>query len=79
MGTGNGYNHTMMPNERSCHVFNNGHDWFGKNLMAAGSNHPGSVNVALADGSVRNVSETVLPDVWWALGTRNGGEAVSNP
>jgi len=79
MGTGNGYNHTMMPNERSCHVFNGGHDWFGRNLMAAGSNHPGSVNVALADGSVRNVAETVLPEVWWALGTRNGGEAVTQP
>ncbi|HJS08599.1 MAG TPA: DUF1559 domain-containing protein [Pirellulales bacterium] len=79
MGAGNGYNHTMMPNERSCHIFEGGDDWYGRNLMSASSNHPGSVNVAMGDGSVRNVSETILPDVWWALGTRNGGEAVSNP
>ncbi|MBW3600790.1 MAG: DUF1559 domain-containing protein, partial [Planctomycetes bacterium] len=79
MGTGNGYCHTMLPNERSCHVFNGGHDWYGRNLMTAGSEHPGSVNVALADGSVRTVAETVDQDVWWALGTRNGGESVQLP
>jgi prepilin-type processing-associated H-X9-DG protein len=79
MGTGNGYSHNMMPNERSCHIFDGGDDWFGRNLMAAGSDHPGVANVALVDGSVRNVSETVAPDVWWALGTKNGGEAVQLP
>ena len=79
MGTGASYNHTMLPNERSCHVFEGGDDWFGRNQMAAGSEHPGTVNVALADGSVRNVAQTVSPDVWWALGTRNGGEAVAQP
>lgn len=79
MGTGNSYNHTMLPNERSCHIFNGGDDWFGRNMMSASSNHPGGANVALGDGSVRYVSETVLPDVWWALGTRNGGEAAQLP
>ncbi len=73
-GTGNGYNHTMMPNERSCFNFNGGDDWYGRNLMSASSEHPGGVNVAMADGSVRSVTETVDLDVWWALGTRNGSE-----
>jgi prepilin-type processing-associated H-X9-DG protein len=79
------YNHTMLPNERSCNCFidNNGDgggdDWYGRNLFAASSEHPGGVQVALADGSVRIVSETVNADVWWALGTRNGGEAVQLP
>ena len=77
MGTGNGYNHTMMPNEKSCHIFNGGDDWYGRNLMAAGSEHPGAVNVAMADGSVRSVAVTVSQDVWWAIGTRNGGETES--
>ena len=78
-GTGNGYNHTMLPNERSCYNFNGGDDWYGRNLMSASSEHPGGVNVALADGSVRGVSETVSQDVWWALGTRNGGETAGMP
>jgi prepilin-type processing-associated H-X9-DG protein len=79
MGTGSTYAHIMMPNERSCHIWDGGDDWFGRTAMAAGSQHPAGVNVALADGSVRNVSETILPDVWWAMGTRNGGEAVTQP
>ncbi len=79
MGAGNGYNHTMMPNEVSCHIFNGGDDWYGRNMMSASSEHPGAVNVALADGSVRGVADTVSQDIWWALGTRNGGEAVGLP
>jgi type II secretory pathway pseudopilin PulG len=79
MGTGNGYSHNMLPNERSCHIFEGGDDWFGRNLHAAGSNHPGIVNVALVDGSVRTVAETVNVEVWWALGTKNGGESVQQP
>jgi len=40
----------------------------------ARSRHPGGVNVALVDGSVRFVSNTVDLNVWRALGSRNGGE-----
>jgi prepilin-type processing-associated H-X9-DG protein len=85
MQNGGAYNHTMLPNERSCNNFidsntgEGGDDWYGRNLFAAGSEHPGAVNVALADGSVRNIAETVNQDVWWALGTRNGGESVQLP
>lgn len=39
------------------------------------SYHPGTVNVGLADGSVRSVSDTVDRDVWHASWTRAGGEA----
>jgi prepilin-type processing-associated H-X9-DG protein len=41
------------------------------------SRHPGGVNVALADGSVRFIKNTVNPVTWRALGTRNGGEVIS--
>jgi len=75
-GVGATYTHTMMPNEKSCHVYNGGDDWFGRTLMSASSEHPGGVNVGIADGSVDFVSETVTPAVWWAMGTRNGGESV---
>ena len=44
---------------------------------AARSLHPGGVNVALADGSVRFMKNTVSIPVWRALGTRNGGEVLS--
>ena len=38
------------------------------------SNHPGGVNVGLADGSVKFVKDTIGFQPWWALGTRDGGE-----
>jgi prepilin-type processing-associated H-X9-DG protein len=42
--------------------------------MAATSQHPGGVNVGMADGSVKFQSETIDSNTWWALGTRSGGE-----
>ena len=41
------------------------------------SYHPGGVNVALADGSVRFVAETIEPLIWRGLSTREGGEVVA--
>ncbi len=42
----------------------------------ANSNHPGGCNVLLGDGSVKFVKSTVSWQVWWALGTKGGGEVV---
>jgi prepilin-type N-terminal cleavage/methylation domain-containing protein/prepilin-type processing-associated H-X9-DG protein len=42
------------------------------------SNHPGGVNLGLADGSVKFVKDSVGMQTWWALGTRAGGEVVSS-
>ncbi|MFO0953393.1 MAG: DUF1559 domain-containing protein [Isosphaeraceae bacterium] len=39
--------------------------------------HPGGVNMAMADGSVKFMKQTVHPRVYNALGTRNRGEVVS--
>jgi prepilin-type N-terminal cleavage/methylation domain-containing protein len=75
MGVGSSYNHTMMPNEKNCHSYTD--DWGGSNLMAAGSQHQGMVNVAMSDGQVRSISNTIANDVWWNIGTRNGGERVT--
>lgn len=44
----------------------------------ARSKHPGGVNVALADGSVRFVSETIDLAVWRYIGTRSGRESAEN-
>ena len=77
IGNGGAYSHVMMPNEKSCHSYQG--DWVGSNLMAAGSNHPGGANVGVADGSVRFMTNTVDPLVWWGMGTRDGGESIELP
>jgi prepilin-type processing-associated H-X9-DG protein len=43
----------------------------------ATSRHPGVVNVLYADGGVRSVKGTVSRKVWRALGTKAGGEVIS--
>jgi prepilin-type processing-associated H-X9-DG protein len=43
------------------------------------SRHPGGAHFALADGSVRFVSETIDYRVYNELGSRAGGETVSIP
>jgi len=49
----------------------------GSNLVQyARSYHPGGVQVALGDGSVRFVSDTISLPVWQAACTRQGGEAT---
>ncbi|MBC8355504.1 MAG: DUF1559 domain-containing protein [Planctomycetes bacterium] len=45
-------------------------------LSQISSKHPGGVNVALADGSVRFISETMDPEFLRALITAQGGEAI---
>jgi prepilin-type N-terminal cleavage/methylation domain-containing protein/prepilin-type processing-associated H-X9-DG protein len=45
---------------------------------AARSSHPGGVNAAMADGSVRFVKSTINRTVWQCLGTRAGGEVISS-
>ncbi len=45
-------------------------------LNSVASGHAGGVNVALADGTVRFVSDTISGTVFWAACTRDGGETV---
>jgi prepilin-type N-terminal cleavage/methylation domain-containing protein/prepilin-type processing-associated H-X9-DG protein len=44
---------------------------------AARSNHPGQVNVLLADGSARPVDDAINPPVWRALSTRSAEDVTS--
>ncbi len=44
--------------------------------ITARSYHAGVVNVLLADGSGRSVSQNIDLSIWRALGTRDGGEVV---
>jgi prepilin-type N-terminal cleavage/methylation domain-containing protein/prepilin-type processing-associated H-X9-DG protein len=81
------YNHFGTPNQINCTNTADPTDhnaiWAGYYVTAIGSappgsNHPGGVNVAFADGSVHFIKNSVAPNTWWALGSRNVGEVVSS-
>ena len=72
---GNIYMHVMKPGQRSCHLYGGEDD--GANLVTAGSAHPGGLHVLLGDGHVSFMAEEIEEEVWWAMGSRNGGETVS--
>jgi prepilin-type N-terminal cleavage/methylation domain-containing protein/prepilin-type processing-associated H-X9-DG protein len=78
-GSGGFYSHSMPPNKRSCSYWGGciGSDCF-ETMLAAGSMHPGGVNVLFLDGSVRFVKSTVQYETWHAIGTRDGGEVLSD-
>lgn len=40
------------------------------------SYHPGGVKLAMADGSVHFIADSVDPDAFKAIGSRDGGELV---
>lgn len=71
------YNHVQVPNDPvpDCVLF-------GSNplvgLVGARSNHPGGVNGVFCDGSVRFFKNGVNRQVWRALATRTGGEAIES-
>jgi prepilin-type processing-associated H-X9-DG protein len=74
------YSHTQTPNRRSC-WYNDigGRPWSGMaSVVAASSKHPGGVNTAFCDGSVKFIKSSVSFQTWAAVGTRNGGEVVSS-
>ena len=91
----NGF-HTILPPNAPCCV-NTGQGGQagqgGMGILTASSNHMGGVNLALSDGAVRFIPETVdigtgveavksgrSPfGVWGALGSRNGNESVGLP
>lgn len=72
---GNHYCHLMNPNSGSCYYHGT---WnYGGQAIGASSQHTGGVNVLLGDGSVHFFSDNVDSGIWWAVGSRNGGETVS--
>ncbi|QEH34029.1 Type II secretion system protein G precursor [Aquisphaera giovannonii] len=74
------YNHITPPNSVVCIASNDPNSGAWGNVfdsMPATSNHPGGVNVAFADGSVKFVKDTIALQTWWALASRAGGEIVS--
>ncbi len=74
---GSQYNHIVRPNRSTC--LNGTAQGGGLAAWTANSLHLGGVNVLLADGAVRFVSDSVGRPVWRAMGTRNGHEAFTLP
>jgi prepilin-type N-terminal cleavage/methylation domain-containing protein/prepilin-type processing-associated H-X9-DG protein len=81
------YNHFGTPNQINCtnplDTTDHNSPWAGYYVTPIGSappgsNHPGGVNVGFADGSVHFIKNTVAPNTWWALGSRNVGEVVGS-
>ena len=86
-----GFNTVLPPNAPSCVDDGDGNDAV-NSVFPPSSRHPGGANCLLGDGSVRFISETidsgdttsVQPDsgpsvygVWGALGSKAGGETLS--
>ncbi len=71
------YNHTTPPNnkQRDC-IRQSGLD---SGHFAARSFHPSAVIVAMCDGSVRIVNDSVDMVAWRAAGSRNEGESAPLP
>jgi prepilin-type processing-associated H-X9-DG protein len=68
------YNHTTPPNYTGADCGDNA---IVAAHMAARSFHPGGVNVAFADGSVKFIKNSISLNSWRALGTMKGSEIVS--
>lgn len=69
------YIHAQVPNGRipDC---SHASSMIINDMVSVNSNHKGTCNVLMADGSVRAVKQTIFSSVWRGLGTRNGGELV---
>ncbi len=76
IGYGGSYSHNMNPNEKPCFEAEGHSDWRGSTMMSASSYHTGGVQVTMADGAVRFVSDNIDNNTWTALGTRNGREVI---
>jgi prepilin-type N-terminal cleavage/methylation domain-containing protein/prepilin-type processing-associated H-X9-DG protein len=69
------YNHWRTPNDRRPNCINSNAN---RAIMAPKSFHPGGVNLLLADGAVKFISNNVDQNMWWSIGSRHCQETNSN-
>lgn len=70
------YTHTVPPNYRGRDCIRN--VGFDSGHYAARSYHPSGVNVLFGDGSLRFVTNSIDMQTWRAIGSRRGGEVVTD-
>lgn len=71
------FNTVLTPNSthRDCDHYN----WACGEFECGGfytarSNHSGGVHVVMADGSLHFIGDSIERKIWWAMGTRDGGD-----
>src|SRR5262249_19651310 len=69
------FNTVMPPNSKFC---TQGNENYLASAFGTSSRHPGGVNMAFADGSVKFIKATTSPPIMWAIGSRNGGEVLNS-
>jgi len=74
----NSYAHVNTPNGLTCSTGSTEDPGNYTTAITAQSNHPGGVNVGMADGSVKFVKDSISPQTWWGIGSRNQGEVISS-
>ena len=72
------YTHTQTPNRHSCVNGDTSSSPLQYAAFTVSSLHSSGVNLALADGSVRFISDLIDRNVWRAIGTRNGNETIGS-
>ncbi len=69
------YHHWRTPNDKRLNCMSANSQWA---IMSPKGFHPGGVNLLMGDGVVRFVGDNVNSTIWWALGSRNCQETISN-
>jgi prepilin-type N-terminal cleavage/methylation domain-containing protein/prepilin-type processing-associated H-X9-DG protein len=77
------YTHTLPPNwnkkvSAAIQQYNCSDNAAERIHVAASSFHTGGVNVGMADGSIRFVTDNIDFPTWQAMGTREGGETLNS-
>ena len=67
------YVHLKPPNTNNCHFQGDGGQ-SGDFSAGSSSRHTGGTNLLMGDGSAQFVSNGIDRPVWWAMGSRDGGE-----
>jgi prepilin-type N-terminal cleavage/methylation domain-containing protein/prepilin-type processing-associated H-X9-DG protein len=70
------YNHVMTPNTWTC-AYGQPDTNHPQGALNPSSHHAGGVSVLFCDGSVKFIKDSIAPQTWWGIGSRSGGEVVS--
>ncbi len=78
---GNTYCHLKPPNTNNGHIGPSLNNTFssevqGDFVVSPSSRHAGGVNMALADGSTRFITNTIDKNTWWAMGSSDSGDLL---